>query len=47
MFLYENSYGDIFMLCVECMDVADDIKEYNVSLMKMFEEWFIDPSDSS
>ena len=47
MFLYENMYNDIFILCKECMDVADDIREYNVNLMQMFEEWFIQPLEDS
>lgn len=41
MFPYVNKYGDIFSLCRECMDVADEIREYNVNLVKMFEDWAI------
>jgi hypothetical protein len=41
MFPYQNQYGDLFILCKECMTVADEIKEYNVNLVKMFEEWAI------
>jgi hypothetical protein len=41
MFPYANQYGDLFILCRECMDVADEIKEYNVNLVKMFEDWAI------
>lgn len=41
MFPYANQYGDLFILCRECMNVADEIKEYNVNLVKMFEDWAI------
>jgi hypothetical protein len=36
-----NAYDDLFMLCDECMSVADDVKEYNVNLVQMFEDWAI------
>lgn len=41
MFPYSNVYGDLFILCHECMSVADEIREYNVNLVKMFEEFAI------
>lgn len=41
MFPYSNQYGDLFILCRECMNVADEIREYNVNLVKMFEDWAI------
>jgi hypothetical protein len=41
MYPYSNQYGDLFILCDECMAVADEIKEYNVNLVKMFEDWAI------
>jgi hypothetical protein len=44
MYLYMNAYNDLFMLCDECMSVADDIKEYNVNLVQMFEDWAIKQS---
>lgn len=41
MFPYQNQYGDLFILCGECILVADEIKEYNVNLVKMFEDWAV------
>jgi hypothetical protein len=32
------------MLCDECISVADDVKEYNVNLVQMFEDWAIKQS---
>jgi hypothetical protein len=41
MYPYINKYNDLFILCNECMVVADEIKEYNVNLVKMFEDWAV------
>lgn len=41
MYPYSNQHEDLFILCKECMAVADEIKEYNVNLVKMFNEWAI------
>lgn len=46
MYLYINAYKDIFILCEECMSVAEDIKEYNVNLMQMFDYWSVENIDS-
>ena len=46
MFPYSNVYGDLFILCRECNSVADEIREYNVNLVKMFEEFAIKQIES-
>ena len=46
MFPYSNTYGDLFILCRECNSVADEIREYNVNLVKMFEEFAIKQIES-
>lgn len=46
MYPYTNKYNDLFILCKECMAVADEIKEYNVNLVKMFEDWAIKQIES-
>jgi hypothetical protein len=46
MYPYINKYNDLFILCKECMAVADEIKEYNVNLVKMFEDWAVKQIES-